>query len=92
MRHPQRVSKLSSGLAGVEAVVFDVDGVLRERDVPIDGAAETLASLVEAGIPFRLLTNTTSTSRSLLAGVLIDAGFPVTREQVFCPAHAAQRS
>lgn len=89
MGHAHSMSELSSGLAGVEAVVFDVDGVLREHDVPIAGAAETLESLADAGIPYRLLTNTTSTSRRLLATELIDAGFPVTREQLFCPPHAA---
>jgi len=89
MRHARPVSKLPFSLAGVEAVVFDVDGVLRERDVPVHGAAETLARLTEAGIPYRLLTNTTSTSRARLAKDLVGAGFPVTREQVFCPPHAA---
>jgi HAD superfamily hydrolase (TIGR01458 family) len=48
-----------------------------------------LASLAAAGIPYRLLTNTTSTSRRLLTKDLIDAGLPVAREQVFCPPHAA---
>jgi HAD superfamily hydrolase (TIGR01458 family) len=80
---------LAAGLDGIEAFVLDVDGVLRERDVPIDGAAETLARLGAAGIPYRLLTNTTSTSRRVLAEGLIGAGFPVTLEQVFCPPHAA---
>jgi len=89
MRHAHRVSELSSSLAGVEAVVFDIDGVLREYDVPIDGAVDTLARLADAGVPYRLLTNTTSTCRRLLAEELINGGFPVSREQVFCPPHAA---
>jgi len=80
---------LSPRFAGIEAFVFDVDGVLRERDVPIGGAAETLAILAAAGVPYRLLTNTTSISRRLLAQHLIAGGFPVTREQIFCPPHAA---
>ncbi len=83
------MSELSSSLSGVEAVVFDVDGVLCERDLPLGGAAETLAKLDAAGIPYRLLTNTTSKSRRLLAKNLVSAGFPVTTEQVFCPPHAA---
>ncbi len=83
------MSELSSSLSGVEAVVFDVDGVLCERDLPLGGAAETLAKLGEAGIPYRLLTNTTSKSRRLLAKNLVRAGFPVTKEQIFCPPHAA---
>ena len=83
------MSKLTSGLAGVEAVVFDVDGVLCAGDVPLAGAAETLATLTEAGIPYCLLTNTTSKSRQQLASALIRAGFAVGAEQIFCPPHAA---
>ena len=83
------MSELPSSLSGVEAVVFDVDGVLCERDLPLGGAAETLAKLGVAGIPYRLLTNTTSKSRRLLAKNLMNAGFPITTEQVFCPPHAA---
>ncbi len=83
------MSELPSSLAGVEAIVFDVDGVLCERDLPLGGAAATLDRLGAAGIPCRLLTNTTSKSRRLLAKNLVNAGFPVTTEQIFCPPHAA---
>lgn len=89
MRHAHDVRELSSVLGGIEAVVFDVDGVLCEHDVPIAGAVETVAAVADAGIPYRLLTNTTSKGRRLLAENLIESGFPVTAEQIHCPPHAA---
>lgn len=78
-----------SKLPDVDAIVFDVDGVLCERDLPVSGAADTVAGLVAAGVPVRLLTNTTSKSRRLLAKNLAGAGFPVGAEQIFCPPYAA---
>ena len=83
------MSGLPAPLARVEALIFDVDGVLREKNAAVRGAAETLTRLTGAGIPYRLLTNTTSASRRQLTDDLVAAGLPVEREQVFCPPHAA---
>ncbi len=83
------MSALPASLAGIEAFVLDVDGVLVDRDQPIPGAARTLARLADTGIPYRMLTNTTSVSRRRLAEDLIEAGFSVTPEQIFCPPRAA---
>ena len=42
---------------------------------PIDGAIDTLAVAPRAGMPFRLITNTTTHTRQALAATLRDAGF-----------------
>ncbi len=65
-------------LAGVRGLLFDVDGVLHVGSRPVPGAAETLEYLTAAGIPFRLLTNTTTASRATLAARLRGIGLPVT--------------
>lgn len=88
-RTDSRPTRLVSELDGVRAIVFDVDGVLCERDLPIGGAADTISRIGAAGIPFRLLTNNTSKSRWLLAKNLRAAGFPLAAEQIFAPPHAA---
>ena len=84
-----RARRLVAELDGVRGIVFDVDGVLCERDLPIGRAADTISRIAAAGIPFRLLTNTTSKSRRLLAKNLRGAGFPLDAEQIFAPPHAA---
>ena len=44
------------------------------------GAAETLEGLAARGVPFRLLTNTTTASRATLAARLRGMGLPVTED------------
>lgn len=67
---------------GIRGVLLDIDGTLVVSWRPIEGAPETLARLREAGIPFRLLTNTTTKSRGSLAAALREAGFAVEPEEV----------
>jgi HAD superfamily hydrolase (TIGR01458 family) len=65
---------------GVQGLLFDVDGVLHVGSQPILGAADTLELLLAAGIPFRLLTNTTTASRATLAARLRGMGLPVAAD------------
>lgn len=43
-----------------DALLIDIDGVLHVGSEPIDGAREALSELRARGVPFRLVTNTTS--------------------------------
>lgn len=67
-------------LAGVRGFLFDVDGVLHVGNEPVPGAAAALETLRERGVPFRLLTNTTTASRSTLAAKLRAMGLPVSED------------
>ena len=58
-----------SPLHHVRSVLFDVDGVLHVGMHPVPGAAALLASLTARGMPFRLLTNTTTARRATLAAL-----------------------
>lgn len=53
-----------------DGVLLDVDGVLVTSWEPLPGAVETVAGLRRSGIPFLLVTNTTTRSRASLAGDL----------------------
>ncbi len=75
-------------LSHIRGVLFDVDGVLRVGGTPIPGATETLAGLTRRGIPFRLLTNSTVSSRAMLAARLQAQGFPISEEIVMTAAAA----
>lgn len=67
-------------LSRARGFLFDVDGVLRVGSHPIPGAADLLVELETRGIPYRLLTNTTTASRATLAARLRGTGFPVSDE------------
>ena len=55
---------LREALAGVRALVLDVDGVLLMKGAALPGAAEALTALDARGIPFRVATNFTAASVS----------------------------
>jgi HAD superfamily hydrolase (TIGR01458 family) len=60
-----------------DGLLLDIDGVLSVSWEPIEGAVDTLQWIRDRGIPFRLITNTTTHTRDALAGMLRDAGFTV---------------
>ncbi len=78
-------------LAGVRAVVFDLDGVLYEEVRPVPGAREVVTGVAALGLPIRFLTNTTSIGRAGIAAKLRRFGFDAAPGQVFSPGHAAAR-
>lgn len=66
----------------VDGLLLDIDGVLAVSWEPLPGAVETLAWLREEGIPFRLVTNTTTLTRADLTDTLRGAGFDVSPEEI----------
>ena len=76
-----------TGIDGAPAVAFDgvlldIDGVLAISWEPLPGAIDTLAWLRSTGVPFRLITNTTTKTRADLAATLLDAGFDVRVDEL----------
>jgi HAD superfamily hydrolase (TIGR01450 family) len=81
---------LRAALAGVRAFVLDADGVLLYRGVPIPGAPEATVELRRRGIPYRVVTNFSSTHRSTLAeGFSKATGLPVDPREIITAASAA---
>lgn len=72
-------------------LLIDIDGVLHVGANVIDGARETLAALRARGMPFRLVTNTTSRSRRLVVDGLRALSFDVAESDVLTPAALAVR-
>jgi HAD superfamily hydrolase (TIGR01458 family) len=66
----------------IEGLLLDIDGVLAVSWVALPGAVDAMKRLREDGIPFRLITNTTTKTRAGLASTLRDAGFDVGEEEI----------
>jgi HAD superfamily hydrolase (TIGR01458 family) len=81
--------ELSRRLAGVRALLLDMDGVLILRGEPIAGAAEALAALDARGFPYLLATNTSLVSRATLARDLGSVGLAVGADRIVTAASAA---
>ena len=78
-------------LAGVRALLLDLDGVIVLAEKPIEGSAAAIATLVEKRIPFRIVTNTSLVSRSTLSrwGASMGAPIPADRFQSALSVSAA---
>ncbi|HEX2306937.1 MAG TPA: HAD-IIA family hydrolase [Jatrophihabitantaceae bacterium] len=75
----------------VGGVLLDIDGVLTVSWRPLPGAADALAQLGRQGVPFRLVTNTSSRTRAEMARLLADAGMEVRAGAVHTAVSAAAR-
>jgi HAD superfamily hydrolase (TIGR01458 family) len=71
------------------AILLDVDGVLHVSGEPIPGAADAIARLRAAGHRLRLVTNTTTRSKSQLAAELGSHGIEFDESEVQTTADAA---
>ncbi|HWS58587.1 MAG TPA: haloacid dehalogenase, partial [Actinotalea sp.] len=75
-------------MADRRALLVDIDGVLVVSWVPVPGAVEALAALRAAGVPIRLLTNTTSRTRAQITAALGRVGLPVEDAEVLTATSA----
>lgn len=73
---------MTSRFADVDGLLLDIDGVLAVSWQPIAGSVEAMRWIRERGLPFRLITNTTTHTRSDLASTLGSAGFDVAPEEI----------
>jgi HAD superfamily hydrolase (TIGR01458 family) len=66
----------------VEGLLLDMDGVLTISWEPLPGAIVALDRVRAEGLPFRIVTNTTTHARAELAASLRDAGLPVEVDEI----------
>ncbi|MCB5184822.1 TIGR01458 family HAD-type hydrolase [Methylobacillus gramineus] len=77
--------------SSVNAVLFDLDGVLHIGNSPIVGAIETVDLLRVRGISCRFLTNTSTLSRKSMQQKIMGMGFYVSPEEIISAPEAALR-
>lgn len=68
---------------GPSAYLIDLDGTLYADGTALPGAVGAIERLRARGVPFRLVTNTTSRSRAMLVRRLGEYGFGVRAEELF---------
>lgn len=73
----------------LRGILFDLDGVLYNSAQLIDGAVAAVGWVQQRQIPHLFVTNTTSRSRTVLAGKLTSFGFSVAESSILTPAVAA---
>lgn len=75
--------------SSVNAVLFDLDGVLHIGNSPIPGAIETVDLLRTRGLGCRFVTNTSTLSRYSLHQKILGMGFYVAPEEIISAPEAA---
>jgi HAD superfamily hydrolase (TIGR01450 family) len=73
---------LRAALRGVRAVLLDMDGVLVSRGQAVEGAGEAIRRLRAAGIPFRIITNTSLAARARLGARLREGGIEIADDEI----------
>ena len=68
-------------LAGVGALLLDLDGVIVLAEKPVEGSARAIGELARRGIPFRIVTNTSLVSRATLSRWGASMGAPIPAER-----------
>lgn len=76
----------------IKAVLLDITGVLTESTKdgsrPIDGSAQAVQKILDAGIEVRFVTNETQKTRRQIQAKLHQHGFTMKEEEIFPPALA----
>jgi HAD superfamily hydrolase (TIGR01458 family) len=80
---------LRAALAGVRALLLDLDGVIVLKGELLPGAGEALALLEERGLPYRIVTNTSLVSRASLSRWSDRLGSPIPRERIMSALSAS---
>ena len=80
--------RLRAALRGVRGLVLDADGVLVLQGRPLPGSMEAVATLVDRGIPFRVVTNFSSLHRETLAGWFGRGGLTIDPERIITATSA----
>ncbi len=66
----------------IDGLLLDIDGVLAVSWQALPGSVDAMHRFRADGVPFRLITNTTTHTRRELASTLADAGFDVEPEEI----------
>ncbi|MBB3048612.1 HAD superfamily hydrolase (TIGR01458 family) [Litorivivens lipolytica] len=72
----------------VRGVLLDISGVLYQDDEPLPGAVAAVQKLQQAGIDFRLLTNTSRRTAEAIYYDLKRMGFAISEQQLYTAPRA----
>lgn len=81
----------SSGAAGYDGLIVDLDGVIWTGNRTVDGAAEAIAAVRANGTRVVFLTNEPRNTRSAIAARLMAIGIPAAASDVVTSAFVAGR-
>ncbi len=79
---------MADTLSDIKGILFDINGVFQVDNRPLEGAVETIQK-IQAKLPCRFVTNTTTQSRSTFHQSLVDIGLPISPSAIISAPYAA---
>ncbi len=79
---------MANTLSNIKGILLDINGVLHVDNQPLDGAVETIKK-IQAKLPCRFITNTTTQSRETFHQSLVDMGLPISTSEIISAPYAA---
>jgi HAD superfamily hydrolase (TIGR01458 family) len=74
----------------IRGVLLDLAGVIYDGDHALPGAVDAVATLHQAGLPLRFVTNTTRSTKQTLLTRLAKLGLDISESELFTPGQAAR--
>jgi HAD superfamily hydrolase (TIGR01450 family) len=91
LRHLKRAWRKNAVLNGIEALVFDLDGVLYRDDDPIPNAPEFVAWAIAQGLDIAAVTNNAGRSAADYALKLAKLGYDIPESKIITAGMATAR-
>ena len=79
---------MADNLSDIKGILFDINGVFQVDNRPLEGAVETIKKM-QAKLPCRFVTNTTTQSRSTFHQSLVEMGLPISPSAIISAPYAA---
>lgn len=79
-----------TNIGALRGLLFDLDGVFYVGNETLPGAERVIAYLKAKQLPFCYVTNTTTQSRTSLAGKMQALGLPITEDEIVTTPYAAK--
>jgi len=76
-------------MSNIRGFLIDLDGVIYTGNKPVKGADAALRLIEETGYQYRIVSNSTRSSRRSIAGKLQQMGLDIPESKIFTPAIAA---
>jgi len=83
---PRSAAALSFGAGGIDGLVCDLDGVLYRGNVPVDGAADAVRRLRDAGVSILFCTNNSHFTVAQYAEKLARMGVAAAEDEILTSA------
>ncbi len=83
--------RIQEKISDIDTLIFDLNGTLYERGIPVEGAQNTLSKLRKLGFNLNFVTNTDGRSITDVHNKITAMGFEISIEELLTPISAVKK-